>query len=49
MLELALISKAKILFASTSEVYGDPEVNVQNESYKGSLNPIGTRSCYDEG
>ncbi len=49
MLELALRCKAKILFASTSEVYGDPEVKVQNESYKGSVNPIGRRSCYDEG
>lgn len=49
MLELALSCKAKLLFASTSEVYGDPEVKVQNESYKGSVNPIGTRSCYDEG
>ena len=49
MLELALNCNAKLLFASTSEVYGDPEVKVQNENYKGSVNPIGTRSCYDEG
>ena len=49
MLGLALRNKARLLFASTSEVYGDPEVNPQKESYKGSVNPIGTRSCYDEG
>ncbi len=40
---------AKILQASTSEVYGDPEVHPQPESYRGSVNPIGTRACYDEG
>tara|TARA_B100000161_G_C33520019_1_gene400629 strand:+ start:36 stop:965 length:930 start_codon:yes stop_codon:yes gene_type:complete len=49
MLGLALRNKARILFASTSEIYGDPEVSPQKESYKGSVNPIGTRSCYDEG
>lgn len=49
MLELAEKNKARILQASTSEVYGDPEVHPQPESYKGSVNPIGIRSCYDEG
>lgn len=49
MLGLAKRVKAKILQASTSEVYGDPEVHPQVESYKGSVNPIGIRACYDEG
>ncbi|MFA5129193.1 MAG: UDP-glucuronic acid decarboxylase family protein [Patescibacteria group bacterium] len=49
MLELAKRTKAKILQASTSEVYGDPEVHPQPESYWGKVNPIGLRSCYDEG
>lgn len=49
MLGLAKRVKAKILQASTSEVYGDPEVHPQNESYWGRVNPIGIRSCYDEG
>ena len=49
MLGLAKRVGARILFASTSEVYGDPEVHPQPESYKGSVNPIGYRSCYDEG
>ena len=49
MLELAKKNKARILQASTSEVYGDPEINPQKESYWGRVNPIGTRSCYDEG
>lgn len=49
MLGLAKRVKAKILQASTSEVYGDPEVHPQQESYWGSVNPIGPRSCYDEG
>ncbi len=49
MLELAKKNKAKILQTSTSEVYGDPEVHPQPESYKGSVNPIGIRACYDEG
>jgi UDP-glucuronate decarboxylase len=49
MLGLAKRVKAKILQASTSEVYGDPEVHPQNESYWGHVNPIGIRSCYDEG
>ncbi len=49
MLDLAKRSKAKILLASTSEVYGDPEIHPQKENYNGSVNPIGIRSCYDEG
>ncbi|MBK9161530.1 MAG: SDR family oxidoreductase [Nitrosomonadales bacterium] len=49
MLGLAKRVKAKILQASTSEVYGDPEVHPQDESYWGRVNPIGIRSCYDEG
>jgi UDP-glucuronate decarboxylase len=49
MLGLAKRVKAKILQASTSEVYGDPEVHPQVESYWGRVNPIGPRSCYDEG
>ncbi|MEA1969541.1 MAG: UDP-glucuronic acid decarboxylase family protein, partial [Thermodesulfobacteriota bacterium] len=49
MLGLAKRVKAKILQASTSEVYGDPELHPQVESYWGRVNPIGTRSCYDEG
>ncbi|TQR55828.1 UDP-glucuronic acid decarboxylase family protein [Campylobacter troglodytis] len=49
MLELAKCVKAKILQASTSEVYGDPEIHPQTESYNGSVNPIGIRACYDEG
>ncbi|MBI4690164.1 MAG: SDR family oxidoreductase [Nitrospirae bacterium] len=49
MLGLAKRVKAKILQASTSEVYGDPKVHPQNEAYWGNVNPIGLRSCYDEG
>lgn len=49
MLGLAKRQNAKILQASTSEVYGDPEIHPQNESYWGRVNPIGPRSCYDEG
>ncbi|HYD77154.1 UDP-glucuronic acid decarboxylase family protein [Ramlibacter sp.] len=49
MLGLAKRVRAKILQASTSEVYGDPEVHPQPESYWGRVNPIGPRSCYDEG
>ena len=49
MLGLAKRVKAKILQASTSEVYGDPQVHPQVESYWGHVNPIGLRSCYDEG
>ena len=48
MLGLARAKGAKFMFASTSEVYGDPEVNPQPESYWGHVNPIGVRSCYDE-
>ncbi|MFO0753222.1 MAG: UDP-glucuronic acid decarboxylase family protein [Thermodesulfovibrionales bacterium] len=49
MLGLAKRVKAKILQASTSEVYGDPKVHPQDERYWGNVNPIGPRSCYDEG
>lgn len=49
MLGLAKRCKAKVLQASTSEVYGDPEMHPQSESYWGHVNPIGIRSCYDEG
>jgi UDP-glucuronate decarboxylase len=49
MLDLAKRVGAKILLASTSEVYGDPEVHPQQESYWGRVNPIGPRACYDEG
>jgi len=49
MLGLAKRTKAKILQASTSEVYGDPEVHPQREDYRGNVNPIGPRACYDEG
>ncbi len=49
MLELAKRCNAKILQASTSEVYGDPKIHPQTEDYWGNVNPIGVRSCYDEG
>lgn len=49
MLELAERSGAKILQASTSEVYGDPQEHPQSETYQGNVNPIGPRACYDEG
>jgi UDP-glucuronate decarboxylase len=49
MLGLAKRVKAKIMQASTSEIYGDPEVHPQQEEYWGRVNPIGVRSCYDEG
>jgi len=49
MLGLAKRVRARILQASTSEVYGDPEIHPQQESYWGRVNPIGIRSCYDEG
>jgi UDP-glucuronate decarboxylase len=49
MLGLARRVKARFLLASTSEVYGDPEVHPQTEDYRGNVNPIGIRSCYDEG
>jgi UDP-glucuronate decarboxylase len=48
-LDLATLTNAKVLQASTSEVYGDPEEHPQPEWYWGNVNPIGTRSCYDEG
>lgn len=47
-LGLAFAKKSKFMFSSTSEVYGDPQVNPQPESYWGNVNPIGMRSCYDE-
>lgn len=49
ILGLAKKNNAKILQASTSEIYGDPEIHPQNENYNGNVNPIGIRSCYDEG
>ncbi|MEB3337322.1 MAG: UDP-glucuronic acid decarboxylase family protein [Leptolyngbyaceae bacterium] len=49
MLGLAKRIKARFLLASTSEVYGDPDVHPQTEDYRGNVNPIGIRSCYDEG
>ena len=49
MLDLAKKNNAKILQASTSEVYGDPKISPQTENYWGNVNPIGIRSCYDEG
>jgi len=49
MLDLAVKQKAKFLHTSTSEVYGDPKVHPQKETYWGNVNPIGPRSCYDEG
>ena len=49
MLGLAKRGKAKILQASTSEVYGDPQIHPQTEDYRGCVNPIGPRACYDEG
>ncbi|MGL5925231.1 UDP-glucuronic acid decarboxylase family protein [Chroococcidiopsis sp.] len=49
MLGLAKRVKARFLLASTSEVYGDPEIHPQTEEYRGNVNPIGIRSCYDEG
>ena len=49
MLGLAKRTKARILQASTSEVYGDPEIHPQTEEYRGAVNPIGIRACYDEG
>lgn len=47
--ELAVAHKARILIASTSEIYGDPEIHPQPESYRGNVNTVGIRSCYDEG
>src|SRR5437764_10639278 len=49
VLELALLKASRVLQASTSEVYGDPEIHPQPESYVGHVNPIGPRACYDEG
>ena len=49
MLGLAKRTGAKILLTSTSEVYGDPEIHPQREDYRGNVNPIGPRACYDEG
>jgi UDP-glucuronate decarboxylase len=49
MLGLAKRTKARFLQASTSEIYGDPEISPQDETYWGNVNPIGIRSCYDEG
>jgi UDP-glucuronate decarboxylase len=49
LLGMAKRCRAKILQASTSEVYGDPEIHPQPESYRGNVNPIGIRACYDEG
>ncbi|WP_409053650.1 UDP-glucuronic acid decarboxylase family protein [Variovorax sp. GrIS 2.14] len=49
MLELAKRNNARVLQASTSEVYGDPTVHPQHENYWGNVNPVGLRSCYDEG
>jgi UDP-glucuronate decarboxylase len=49
VLGMAKRCRAKVFQASTSEVYGDPEVHPQPESYRGSVNPIGPRACYDEG
>lgn len=49
LLELARRNKAKILLASTSEIYGDPTIHPQREQYRGNVNPIGPRACYDEG
>lgn len=49
LLELALKNNARILQASTSEIYGDPKISPQTEEYWGNVNPVGIRSCYDEG
>ncbi len=49
LLELALQNDCTILQASTSEIYGDPEISPQREDYRGNVNPIGIRACYDEG
>jgi UDP-glucuronate decarboxylase len=49
LLELAKDKKSKILLSSTSEIYGEPEISPQNEHYRGNVNTIGIRSCYDEG
>lgn len=46
---MPLLMQARMLLTSTSEVYGDPEVHPQKETYWGHVNPIGPRACYDEG
>src|SRR5205823_2064958 len=48
LLELARATSARLLLASTSEAYGDPQEHPQRESYRGHVNPVGPRSCYDE-
>ncbi len=48
ILKLAVLLKSKLLFTSTSEIYGDPEITPQNESYRGNVNTVGIRACYDE-
>ena len=48
-LGIAKRSNSRILLTSTSEIYGDPTINIQNEEYRGNVNPIGPRACYDEG
>ncbi|HMG23341.1 MAG TPA: GDP-mannose 4,6-dehydratase, partial [Kofleriaceae bacterium] len=49
ILDVARDARARVLIASTSEVYGDPDVHPQSEDYWGRVNPVGIRSCYDEG
>lgn len=49
LLDLAVQKRAKILLSSTSEVYGDPEIDLQHEGYRGNVNTVGPRACYDEG
>lgn len=49
LLELAKAKRARILLASTSEVYGDPDIRLQGENYRGNVNTVGPRACYDEG
>ena len=49
VLELAERCGARVLFTSTSEIYGDPEIHPQREDYRGNVNPCGVRACYDEG
>ena len=49
ILEIAKFYNSRIVFSSTSEVYGDPKIKIQNEEYRGNVNTIGIRACYDEG
>tara|TARA_B100000424_G_scaffold13816_2_gene10194 strand:- start:7131 stop:8057 length:927 start_codon:yes stop_codon:yes gene_type:complete len=49
VLDLAVKNNSKVLFTSTSEIYGDPHISPQNEEYRGNVNPFGPRACYDEG